>query len=229
MAGTTPIYGLPYPQSSDLVSAYPALGQDLAEDLDGILAAKANYPSAGSDGQALVKSGTDTAWASLTAGLNRVTTASLSGSATSVNNCFTSAAENYRIIVDPKLTSGQATLSLRMRASGADNSTSNYYYSRLGWTALGAASNAQTNSGADGLPLCSTLAINHALVIDIANPQSAKLTTFVWQTWASNGSNFTYYTGGGEFDSTAQFDGFSLYVSASTFASGSVRVYSYAN
>ena len=40
MAGTTPIYGLPYPQSSDLVSAYPALGQDLAEDLDGILAAK---------------------------------------------------------------------------------------------------------------------------------------------------------------------------------------------
>ena len=43
MAGTTPIYGLPYPQSSDLVSAYPALGQDLAEDLDGILAAKANY------------------------------------------------------------------------------------------------------------------------------------------------------------------------------------------
>ena len=40
MAGTTPIYGLPYPQSSDLVSAYPALGQDLAEDLDGILASK---------------------------------------------------------------------------------------------------------------------------------------------------------------------------------------------
>lgn len=40
MAGTTPIYGLPYPQSGDLVSAYPALGQDLAEDLDDILADK---------------------------------------------------------------------------------------------------------------------------------------------------------------------------------------------
>lgn len=40
MPGTTPIYSLPYPVSSDLVSAYPALGQDLAEDLDDILAAK---------------------------------------------------------------------------------------------------------------------------------------------------------------------------------------------
>lgn len=65
MAGTTPIYGLPYPQSSDLVSAYPALGQDLAEDLDGILAAKANYPAGGTNGQALVKSGTDLAWATV--------------------------------------------------------------------------------------------------------------------------------------------------------------------
>ena len=40
MAGATPIYSLPYPEPSDLVANYPALGQDLAEDLDGILASK---------------------------------------------------------------------------------------------------------------------------------------------------------------------------------------------
>lgn len=34
MAGSTPIYGLPYPQPSDLVANYPALGEDLAETLD---------------------------------------------------------------------------------------------------------------------------------------------------------------------------------------------------
>jgi hypothetical protein len=34
MAGSTPIYGLPYPQASDLVADYPALGEDLAEKLD---------------------------------------------------------------------------------------------------------------------------------------------------------------------------------------------------
>lgn len=40
MAGTTTNYSLPYPESTDLVASYPALGQDLAEDLDTILAAK---------------------------------------------------------------------------------------------------------------------------------------------------------------------------------------------
>jgi hypothetical protein len=40
MAGATPNYSLPYPEPSDLVANYPALGQDLAEDLDDILATK---------------------------------------------------------------------------------------------------------------------------------------------------------------------------------------------
>ncbi len=39
MAGSTPIYGFPYPESSDLVANYPALGQDLAEDIEGVIAA----------------------------------------------------------------------------------------------------------------------------------------------------------------------------------------------
>lgn len=34
MAGSTPIYGIPYPQASDLVANYPALGEDLAEKVD---------------------------------------------------------------------------------------------------------------------------------------------------------------------------------------------------
>jgi hypothetical protein len=34
MAGSTPIYGFPYPQPSDLVANYPALGQQLAEDVE---------------------------------------------------------------------------------------------------------------------------------------------------------------------------------------------------
>jgi hypothetical protein len=32
--GTTPIYGFPYPDPSDLVANYPALGQQLAEDVE---------------------------------------------------------------------------------------------------------------------------------------------------------------------------------------------------
>jgi hypothetical protein len=39
MAGSTPIYGFPYPQPSDLVANYPALGQQLAEDVETEIAA----------------------------------------------------------------------------------------------------------------------------------------------------------------------------------------------
>jgi hypothetical protein len=34
MAGSTPIYAFPFPQPSDLVANYPALGEDLAEDVE---------------------------------------------------------------------------------------------------------------------------------------------------------------------------------------------------
>lgn len=39
MPGTTPIYGFPYPEPTDLVADYPALGQQLAEDVETELAA----------------------------------------------------------------------------------------------------------------------------------------------------------------------------------------------
>jgi hypothetical protein len=39
MPGSTPIYGFPYPDPSDLVANYPALGQQLAEDVETELAA----------------------------------------------------------------------------------------------------------------------------------------------------------------------------------------------
>ena len=34
MPGTTPVYGFPYPEPTDLVADYPALGQQLAEDVE---------------------------------------------------------------------------------------------------------------------------------------------------------------------------------------------------
>jgi len=38
--GTTPIYGFPYPDASDLVANYPALGQQLAEDVEDAIYAR---------------------------------------------------------------------------------------------------------------------------------------------------------------------------------------------
>ena len=64
MAGTTPIYGFPYPESSDLVANYPALGQNLAEDVETELAAQAaSFPStAYTSYTPTISTSTGTAW-----------------------------------------------------------------------------------------------------------------------------------------------------------------------
>jgi hypothetical protein len=47
MAGSTPVYGFPYPESSDLVANYPALGEQLAEDIEAeLVALDVIYPNA---------------------------------------------------------------------------------------------------------------------------------------------------------------------------------------
>lgn len=57
MAGSTPIYGLPYPEPSDLVANYPALGESLAETLDEKLPTyAATAPASPSVGQVWIDS-----------------------------------------------------------------------------------------------------------------------------------------------------------------------------
>jgi hypothetical protein len=57
MAGSTPIYGIPYPESSDLVANYPALGESLAEQVEDKLPTySATAPTSPSVGQVWVDS-----------------------------------------------------------------------------------------------------------------------------------------------------------------------------
>jgi len=57
MAGTTPIYGIPYPESSDLVANYPALGEGLADKLeDKLPTLSATAPTSPSVGQVWIDS-----------------------------------------------------------------------------------------------------------------------------------------------------------------------------
>lgn len=129
MAGTTPNYGLPYPQSSDLVSAYPALGQDLATDLDGILAAKAPTASPTFTGTVDFTGATVTGLAS--AGLTLITAQTFSAASTvSVNNCFSATYDYYLMLIDGVASSDNA-IGFRMRVSGSDATGANYNEQRV--------------------------------------------------------------------------------------------------
>lgn len=106
MPGTTPVYGFPYPEPTDLVADYPALGQQLAEDIEDIL------PTLG--GLRLVASQF----------FDQV-------SSVSVNNCFTGTYSNYAVILHLIGYTSANALNMRMRASGSDNSSSNYHYQKV--------------------------------------------------------------------------------------------------
>ncbi len=101
MPGATPIYGFPYPDPSDLVANYPALGQELAEDIEAVL------PTLG--------------------GMVRVATATFTAqSAVNINNCFSATYDNYQIVIDFTASANDAIMAFRFRASGTNNTTANY-------------------------------------------------------------------------------------------------------
>jgi hypothetical protein len=203
MPGSTPIYGFPYPDPSDLVANYPALGQELAEDVETVISG-------------------------LGAGLNHINTTTFTTQTTvSFNNVFTSTYANYRIIFSNFTASaGSNALRMRLRVSAADNSTSNYNFS--GFFVNTAAASGATTCGATQTSwtnLDVSSGSTDGLSFDIFQPQAAQVTGFTGSTINQNG-NITIRAG--SFQTTTQFDGFSLFPTSGNI-SGTVRVYGYEN
>ena len=195
------------------------------------LAAKVAYPAGGADGNALIKSGTTAAWGSA-GGLVFITSATASSAATlSVNNCFTTTFHNYRIIYTLSAVSGTNILvTMRLRASSTDNTTTSYSSMRLrqsGATLTGV-TNPTANTAWD-VANATTTYPDTSFVMDIAGPQLARLThAQSREVWVHSDTTITNDVFGNSFAATTQFDGFSLIASSGTM-SGIVRVYGYQN
>ena len=216
MAGTTPIYGLPYPQSSDLVSAYPALGQDLAEDLDGILAAKADVSSI------------------VAPGLVLVTSQAFSGaSSVSVNNCFTNTYENYRVLLSnlTNASAGLSFLSMRMRAGGVDAAGASTY----NWSFRGSYGAATFDGGLTAADTMQFGGLTNGgigwTVLDISRPFLASQTLVVSHHlgYQSDTAQYTQRLSLGAHSVTNSYDGFTIYSTTSNNIGGTLRVYGYKN
>jgi hypothetical protein len=179
-------------------------------------------------GEVLTASDTNTYLAN--SGLVYITSTTM-GTTTSISNCFTSTYSHYRIIVSANISTA-AAITLRLRASGSDNSTANYkwiYFDQnVSSTATAAPASISgwndtqfyvSNSGNGGA--------DTALAwIDVFNPQAAVKTTYAFQTIFEWSSGVIYNRqGGGNFNGTTQFDGFSLLSSATT--TGTVTVMGY--
>lgn len=249
MAGTTPIYGLPYPQSSDLVSAYPALGQDLATDLDGILAAKSSLSTlttkgdlyvatasatearlgVGTNGQVLTADSSTASglkWANA-GGLVLLASSTISGgTAISFTSKFSASYINYLILINVESGNADVEMNVRVRSGSSDDSGNNYSYQILsaGSTSVSASRTTSVSSGFIGY---GDTASTSGFAVTLYSPFAATSTAYqVFNTQAD--AALTSYLPVGTHSQATSYDGCTIFAGAGKTWTGQASLYGYA-
>jgi hypothetical protein len=197
---------------------------------DIIYASGANTPARlgiGSTDQILKVTGGVPVWATpavSASGLTLITRQTYSSALTiNVNDVFSSTYDNYKIVI--KNSAGTIPgLSIRLRVSGADNTTSNYYSTVIEAVPSSVFGRFQT-AGSSFLNGDIAFKGTSTFSIDIASPNLTQETTFVGLNMQED-NGFRSGTICGLFNANTSFTGFSLYGASGT-ATGVVTVYGY--
>jgi hypothetical protein len=214
MATTTPNYGWTVPTSTDLVKDGATAIETLGDAIDASM---------------------NTALGTKKAGMVLLNTTSFSGVATqSINDVFSATYKNYRIIIASNTTNANAQLvQMRMRVSGADNSSSNYY-----WAGISTASSSATPSvnglGSNGLVTSFDTSVSNdstrgeaVSIVDLLNPFATQRTGFTSQQVYQDNNPYAFYRSiNGQMSVTTSYTGFTL-IGVSGNITGSVSVYGY--
>lgn len=211
MAGSTPIYGFPYPEATDLVADYPALGQELAEDIEAALPTVGGLAPA--TPTSIANSGGSASLSGNTVTFTGVTSVSLNG-------CFTGDYDNY-LLVASGASSGIDSLTLRLRASGSDDSGSNYNHQIL--TVDGTTITAARQTGQNKATVGYVNANGFTIQTLMFSPFLASATFYKSEACRVESRTNSI---GGRHTLTTSYDGFTLFPDAGTF-SGTVSVYGY--
>ena len=153
-------------------------------------------------------------------------------SSVSVNDVFSANYDAYKVLlVIDSNTFGDGNVRMRLRVSGSDNSSANYFTQNSGFTDFNATDNFRessstswfvsgTNSGGTGAVANSR--------IDIFNPFKAVRTTTSGQSEseASSGAMTIFNFGQIHLDTTS-FTGFTIFATSGNFATGKVLTYGY--
>lgn len=167
------------------------------------------------------------AWQSL-GGLNLITTATFSAAATVSlpASTFTSSFANYRIVFIADTFSAAASLTMRMRVGGADDTAANYQYSIIGYDTGGVLNGIQA-TGQTSAIISYAVTSGVGLSMDIYNPQATQNTRFIMNSYGKSAASATPspQMGGGSFAATTSFDAVS-FISSSNMT-GRYAVYAY--
>ena len=154
------------------------------------------------------------------------TVTATSGTTVIVNDCFSSTYENYLIVGYGETVTNYNNVSLRLRVSGADNS-SNYNYGVSGGRTNGNSFLTGAATAAQWFLLHASTADRHGFTATIAKPNLVKRSQYHGY---GNGQDITSEYGaafGGSHNDTTQYTGFSLITG--TIVDFKVRVYGFRN
>lgn len=146
-------------------------------------------------------------------------------------NTFSATYRNYRVMLQVTALTADALFTMRLRASGTDNTTSNYRTAGVGVSSAGVAvtktGNAQSSfnfAEQDGpLP-------GYSLVFDIIGPQLATFTSLHGQYgfFAGVPAGFEAVNFSNNFEATTQFDSLTFISSVASSMTGRIDVFGYA-
>lgn len=156
---------------------------------------------------------------------------SFSGASTaSINGCFTSLYSNYRIVAKITSSASSAECNMRLRTSGSDNTSANYW-----WASSSAIANSTNYNTASGTSTASTYfrlspignSYSSIGVYDVQTPFDTDQTRytglgFYWDSAPNYGNTHL----GGAMTVTTSYDGFTIYPNTGTI-SASLQVYGY--
>lgn len=170
-------------------------------------------------------------WATLSpSGLTLITRSTFTtSSAVNVNSVFSATYENYLILFKVTACSvANATTNIRLRVSSTDNTTSNYHTGAFEVNASTTVNRSSDATSGFYFGGGSDIDKNYTFTATMYSPFKSENTTFTAQSFntATGGITARSLFGGGLFNATTSFDGFSVIPGSGTIT-GVVAVYGY--
>jgi hypothetical protein len=195
-------------------------------------------PASPADGLVISETDTDslkvykgTQWAPVS-GLTLISATAMTTGSVSVNNCFTSAYDNYRLLFSPSAVAANGAIYLRLRLSGTDSSA-NYTTSRLYGYGGSTASQANVDGTEEMLLgyVKSAAPQVTAISVDIFSPAQARSTVAFssagMMETATVTDGFVLVVYNAHTPATA-YDGFTFLSSSGSNVTGTIYLYGYA-
>jgi hypothetical protein len=161
-------------------------------------------------------------------GMWKIGAATISGQTTvSINNCFSSNYDNYRVIFSMTGVSANANLFWRLRVGGVDSQTQYYWGNTVvNYSGASAANNAFNANEVN--PSFTSVSFPVGMsIIDLTGVAEAVRTTFIYKDNFNDSTNQQIRNGGGVHAVTTAYDGITFGMAGGATMSGTLRVYGY--